>query len=80
VAVQTPQIFAGNILRQALETARREGFRATDETALVEHYGGRVRTVPGSFTNIKVTTPEDFLWVKTMLQERRRQDAGRSGL
>ncbi len=80
VAVQTPQIFSGEVLLKALEKAGREGFRATDETALVEKYGGRVRTVPGSFANIKVTTPEDLLWAGVLLKERRRGDADRIGL
>ncbi len=80
VAVQTPQIFRGDILREALEKSRQEGCRATDETALVERYGVRVMTVPGSFANIKVTTPEDLLWARAVLLERRREDADRFGV
>ncbi len=80
VQVQTPQIFRREILLGALEKARREGFTATDETALVEHYGARVRTVPGSYTNIKVTTPEDLFLAAAIIKERGKCDAHRHRL
>lgn len=69
-AVQTPQVFRYDVLRAAYEKARDESFYATDDSALVERYGGTVRIVQGSYTNIKVTTPEDlpvaelFLWTR----------------
>jgi 2-C-methyl-D-erythritol 4-phosphate cytidylyltransferase len=34
---------------------------ATDDAQLVEMAGGRVVTVPGQASNIKLTRPEDFL-------------------
>ena len=36
------------------------GHRATDDAALVEAMGVRVRLVPDSSRNLKVTTPEDL--------------------
>ena len=59
-AVQTPQVFRYPVLYTACLRALEENFRATDESGLVEHYGGTVRMVQGSYMNIKVTTPEDL--------------------
>lgn len=56
---QTPQIFRYGTLLSAYERACGENFYATDDAALVERYGGRVRMVAGSYTNLKITTPED---------------------
>ena len=59
-SVQTPQIFHYRILYTAYERAMKESFYATDDSALVERYGGKIRVVQGSYTNIKITTPEDL--------------------
>ncbi len=58
---QTPQIFYYSILIEALQRASEEGFYATDDSALVERYGGVVRMYLGSYDNIKITTKEDLL-------------------
>ncbi len=60
-AVQTPQVFRYEVIRGAYEHAYREGFRATDDAALVERCGGRVRIIMGSYRNIKITTPDDLV-------------------
>ncbi len=57
---QTPQAFAYDLIRDAHEAARRDGFQGTDDAALVERLGKRVRMVPGSRWNIKITTPADL--------------------
>jgi 2-C-methyl-D-erythritol 4-phosphate cytidylyltransferase / 2-C-methyl-D-erythritol 2,4-cyclodiphosphate synthase len=55
---QTPQAFRPDVLRSALAL----GISATDEAALAERAGHRVRLVPGEATNIKITTPADLLF------------------
>lgn len=72
-AVQTPQVFRYGIVRSAYERAKDESFHATDDSALVEHYGGTVRIVQGSYTNIKVTTPEDLPLAELFLRRRGQQ-------
>lgn len=57
-AAQTPQVFRRDVILQAY--ARREGFDATDEAQLVERTGHPVRVVPGSVTNLKISTEEDL--------------------
>jgi 2-C-methyl-D-erythritol 4-phosphate cytidylyltransferase len=67
-AVQTPQIFRYELLLRAHNAALED---VTDDSALVEAMGGRVRLYPGSRTNIKVTTPEDIAIVEALLKARR---------
>jgi len=59
-AVQTPQAFRADHLNEAHRQARRDGFRGTDDAALVERIGVRVSVVEGSYENIKITTPGDI--------------------
>jgi len=56
VAVQTPQAFRAAVLRRAHAA---EG-DATDDAALVETIGCRVRVVPGEAHNVKLTVPSDL--------------------
>ncbi|MEE3202127.1 MAG: 2-C-methyl-D-erythritol 4-phosphate cytidylyltransferase [Acidobacteriota bacterium] len=56
---QTPQGFALDVLRDAVELGR-SGVTATDEAGLVEQNGQAVRLVEGDMENFKVTTPDDF--------------------
>jgi len=54
--LQTPQLFVRAVLEEAHRRAARDGVEATDEAALVEWAGHRVRVVPGTVENLKVTT------------------------
>jgi len=64
---QTPQVFHFQVLREACEKAHKEALKVTDDAALIEHYGGRVKMIQGSGRNIKITTPEDLLIGETFL-------------
>lgn len=68
--VQTPQIFAAGLYRRAMERAKREGARYTDDCQLVEREGERVYISPGSYENIKITTPEDLALADAVLAYR----------
>jgi 2-C-methyl-D-erythritol 4-phosphate cytidylyltransferase len=70
-AVQTPQVFGFDAIFRAYEEAAREGYYSTDDSALLERKGGRVRLVMGSYENIKVTTPEDLEIAELFLRRRR---------
>jgi 2-C-methyl-D-erythritol 4-phosphate cytidylyltransferase len=65
--VQTPQAFYFDTIKKAYDAAYTKGFYATDDAALVERLGGRVKIVTGSPLNIKVTTPEDREMVEHLL-------------
>ena len=75
-AAQTPQVFRAALLREAHDAALRDGFRGTDESALVERLGHRVRLVPGSPENLKITTPADLALADQILRARE-SEAGR---
>ncbi len=60
VMAQTPQVFRYDILSRAFESARKDGFSATDEASMVERLDVEVTVVPGSDRNIKITKPTDM--------------------
>ena len=64
VAAQTPQVFRGKILIEAYEKAKEENFLGTDDSSLVEKYGGKVKISLGDYGNIKITTIEDISFLK----------------
>ncbi|MDP6604956.1 MAG: 2-C-methyl-D-erythritol 4-phosphate cytidylyltransferase [Dehalococcoidia bacterium] len=67
-AVQTPQAFAGDLLRRAHDSSS-EGAPAdaTDDAVLVERLGEPVWTVEGDARNLKVTTPVDLALARALL-------------
>lgn len=73
LAIQTPQIFPFKIIKKAYDAAFRDGFHATDDSALVERTGGRIRVIMGDPFNIKVTTPEDMDMVEHVLKINRKK-------
>ena len=70
-SVQTPQAFSREILIKAMEQANQDSFTGTDEASLVERLNVPVSIVEGSYENIKITTPEDLLLAKFILNTRR---------
>jgi 2-C-methyl-D-erythritol 4-phosphate cytidylyltransferase len=77
-AAQTPQVFRVALLREAHTRALRDGFRSTDDSALVERLGHPVRLVPGSPENLKITTAADLALADRILHTRQ-IGAGRAG-
>jgi 2-C-methyl-D-erythritol 4-phosphate cytidylyltransferase len=64
VAVQTPQAFAGPVLRAAHDDEP----DATDDAALVERSGGRVVVVAGDERAAKITVPADLVRLEGMFR------------
>ena len=64
---QTPQGFRYDVLKKALDAARKDRFYGTDEAALVERLGLPVTAVPGDPRNIKITTPADIPIAEALL-------------
>lgn len=69
-AIQTPQVFPYEKIFAAYEKAMKEGFYATDDAALIERYGGKIKVIMGSYRNIKITTPEDLDIAEFLLSRR----------
>ena len=65
--IQTPQVFRRELIERAY---RRAGARATatDDSVLVERLGARVKLIPGSAENFKVTTPLDLRFARALLE------------
>jgi len=64
--VQTPQVFRYKVLKKAYGKAGRKN-NFTDEAALVENAGFKVRIIEGSRDNIKITAPEDLKLLKKLM-------------
>jgi 2-C-methyl-D-erythritol 4-phosphate cytidylyltransferase len=69
----TPQVFRLAALRDALESAMRDGVEITDEASAMEYSGARPRLVHGHADNIKVTVPEDLALAELFLREQERE-------
>ena len=68
-AVQTPQAFRADALRDALENAG-DLAGATDDAMLVEERGGTVLIHSSPPENLKVTTPFDLRVAELLIRER----------
>lgn len=65
---QTPQAFRRDVLAAAIARGR-AGSTATDEAALAEEAGYRVRLVDGDRANIKITTPADLTFARGLARD-----------
>lgn len=66
--IQTPQAFQVRVIKQAYQKAAKDGFVGTDDASLVERLGMKVHILPGSYTNIKITTSEDLILANLFLR------------
>ncbi len=71
--IQTPQTFRYDLIYDIHRQARSEGLSGTDDAMLLEHFGHPVKIVPGSYRNMKITTPDDLLIAEAFLRDERRQ-------
>jgi 2-C-methyl-D-erythritol 4-phosphate cytidylyltransferase len=58
--VKTPQTFLADMYRAAAYMAQRDGVTATDDCALVERLGFKVKLVDCGWENLKITYPDDL--------------------
>ena len=66
-AAQTPQCYQRAILERALEKFASDK-DATDESQLVEKLGVKVQVVLSDYKNTKLTTPEDLLFARALVE------------
>jgi 2-C-methyl-D-erythritol 4-phosphate cytidylyltransferase len=64
VAVQTPQAFRADLIKQV----HRSGGEATDDASLVEAAGGRVELIDSREPNLKITSPTDLIWAAALME------------
>lgn len=72
-AAQTPQVFERHLLVSGHLAALKQDVDATDDAALVSRLGHKVHVTLGSYSNIKITTPDDMIIAETYLDRRRKQ-------
>lgn len=74
-AVQTPQVFEARLYGISVSAAERDGYFSTDDTAIVEHAGFKVRYVETDKSNIKLTSAEDVYTARYIWQRRQKEKA-----
>ena len=67
---QTPQGFRRELIITAFRSALKAGFVGTDDASLMLRTNYRIRIVPGSEENIKITTPHDLRIARTKVPRR----------
>ncbi len=68
-AIQTPQVFSYQLIKDAYSRAESENWEVTDDCSLVELLGVKVKLIPGSYSNIKITTAEDLVIAAAVLNK-----------
>ena len=69
-AMQTPQIFARELLERAYAAVVADNLSITDEVSAVEHLGEKVRLVPNEEWNVKITYPRDLVLAQAAIGRR----------
>lgn len=65
-SIQTPQVFRYGVIKEAYQEAQGD---VTDDAALVEQTGNKVKLYLGSYDNIKITNPLDLKIAELMIKE-----------
>lgn len=68
-SIQTPQVFDVALLHRAYNKAAQDQYLGTDDASLVERLDEKVKIVPGSYHNIKITSPEDLIIAEAFFRE-----------
>lgn len=67
---QTPQVFKKSVYFRGMEFSLEHSLDFTDDCQLAEAVGIKVCMTEGSYTNIKITTPEDIIVARAIMGER----------
>lgn len=67
--MQTPQVIEPGLLRKGFELVEQHNLEVTDDVSIVEHLKHPVFITEGSYTNIKVTTPDDMIVAERILHQ-----------
>ena len=66
--IQTPQCFEKNILLKMHEKYMDKD--VTDDCTLLEMENYKIKVIEGDYTNIKITTSDDFIFIKNILNKK----------
>lgn len=76
--VQTPQVFSADLIKGALTKAVTEGLTLTDDCSAMDMMGVKTFVVEGETENIKITTPDDLVFARAIVESRGDQNANRT--
>ena len=65
IQIQTPQIFRGNIIKEAY---KKEKSNKTDDISLIESNVKKVNLIKGEQTNLKITNKEDWFLANLLIK------------
>ncbi|HEX5167850.1 MAG TPA: 2-C-methyl-D-erythritol 4-phosphate cytidylyltransferase [Cyclobacteriaceae bacterium] len=66
--IQTPQTFLVSLIKQAYQ--QKEDLSLTDDASVAERAGHTISLFEGSYSNIKITTPEDLIVAEALLKQK----------
>ena len=66
--METPQVFAISLLREAYEAVAARGLLVTDEVTAVQAVGAKVKFIESRHPNLKVTTPADLALAEALMK------------
>lgn len=66
--METPQVFATDLLREAYAKVSQDNLTVTDEVSAAEAVGATVKFVESSHPNLKITTPSDLSLAEALLR------------
>lgn len=64
--IQTPQVFYSSEIKAAYQEAEHDNF--TDDASVLESAGAKINLLEGSYSNIKITTPEDLAMAEVLMR------------
>ena len=76
--VQTPQVFEADLIKGALTKAVEEGLPLTDDCSAMDMMGVKTFAVEGEPENLKITTPDDLVVARAIVQNRGEWNANRT--
>ena len=69
--VQTPQAVKYGLIVESFKNANKKNIKVSDDVSLVEALGKKVKIVPCSYENIKITTKDDLKIAEGILMKRK---------
>lgn len=67
--METPQVFATRLLRDAYQVVKARGLAVTDEVSAAQEIGVGVKFVESRHPNLKITTPADLALAEALLKQ-----------
>lgn len=77
-AIQTPQVFDFQLITACYDATAALNIVFPDDCSVAEYCGRRVKMIPGSYENFKITTPEDLALAEILFRRRKNADRTRN--